>query len=319
MRYVLRADASQSIGSGHVMRSSAIAEELIARGEQVIFVGQISKIPWLAFRINSLGFSEIYSGAREFKSNAACDVLILDSYILRVGEGFIQPSKWRAIVTIADEITPAYEANLVIRPGLSTHLEAKAGTKVLAGPKYIPFRNSIQKAEKSKDRKSILEILVVGGGTDLFGFISAIHEELKGLADGFHASIFTNNNELGNLDSRFTVVPIGSELDDYAMNADLVFTTASTTSLEFIAREVAVGIGCAVDNQEQYYESLSTFGVAAPIGRFVESNWQIDHAKIAELVHSDGIREDLRRNCSGLIDLGGAGRIVDEILKLSSN
>ena len=39
MRYVLRADASESIGAGHVMRSSAIAEELIARGENVVFVG----------------------------------------------------------------------------------------------------------------------------------------------------------------------------------------------------------------------------------------------------------------------------------------
>ena len=128
-----------------------------------------------------------------------------------------------------------------------------------------------------------------------------------------------NDKELSNIDSRFTVVSIGSQLHDYAKNADFVFTTASTTSLEFIAREVAVGIGCAVDNQEEYYESLSAFGVAAPIGRFVEGDWQIDHTKIAELVHSGGIREGLRRNCSGLIDLGGAGRIADEISKLASN
>ena len=65
---------------------------------------------------------------------------------------------------------------------------------------------------------------------------------------GFHANIFTNNNKLENLDSRFTVVPISPEFDDYAMNADLVFTAASTTSLEFIAREVVFGIGCTVDN-----------------------------------------------------------------------
>ena len=319
MRYVLRADASQSIGSGHVMRSSAIAEELIARGEEVVFVGQISEIPWLAWRINTLGFSEIHSVEKEFISNPEGDVLILDSYVIPVDEAFIQPNKWRAIVAIADELTPAYESNLIIHPGLSTHLEAKAGAKVLAGPKYIPFRSSIQKSERSEYRKSLLEILVVGGGTDLFGFVVAICEELKGVTEGFHASIFTNNNELSNLDSRFTVVPIGSAFDDYAMNVDLVFTTASTTSLEFIAREVAVGIGCAVDNQEEYYESLSTFGVAAPIGRFVAGHWQIDHTKIAELLHSAVIREDLRRNCSGLIDLGGARRIVDEILKLSPN
>ena len=316
MRYVLRADASRSIGSGHVMRSSAIAEELITRGEDVIFVGRISDIPWLVFRINGLGFTEIHSSTKEFISNPERDVLILDSYVVPVGEAFIQPNKWKLIVSIADELTPAYKANLIIHPGLSTHWVAKAGVKVLGGPKYIPFRSSIRKTDKNEEKGSILKILVVGGGTDLFGFVAAICEELKGIADNFHANIFTHNIELGNLDSRFTVVPIGSELDDHAVNVDLVFTTASTTSLEFIAREVAVGIGCAVDNQEEYYESLSYFGVAAPIARFVEGNWQIDHAKIAELVHSGGIREELRRNCAGLIELGGAGRIVDEILKL---
>ena len=61
MRYVLRADASQSIGAGHVMRSSAIAEELIARGEDVIFVGQISDLPWVEERIASLGFTHIHN------------------------------------------------------------------------------------------------------------------------------------------------------------------------------------------------------------------------------------------------------------------
>ena len=316
MRYVLRADASQSIGAGHVMRSSAIAEELIAWGKDVVFVGQISDIPWLAVRINALGFSEIHSEEKEFSSNSERDILILDSYVVPVDDPFIQPNKWRAVVSIADELTPTYGANLIIQPGLSTHLVTKAGVNILAGPKYIPFRSSIRKTEKKEDKESILEILVVGGGTDLFGFVAAICEKLKEIEGNFHARIFTNNIELGNLDSRFTVLPLGSELDDHAMNVDLVFTTASTTSLEFIAREVTVGIGCALDNQEQYYESLSTFGVAAPIGRFVQGNWQIDHIKIAELAHSSVLREDLRRKCAGLIDLGGAGRIAEEILRL---
>ena len=47
MGYVLPTDASPTIGSGHVMRSSAIAEELIAWGEKVVFVGQISNLLWV--------------------------------------------------------------------------------------------------------------------------------------------------------------------------------------------------------------------------------------------------------------------------------
>ena len=61
MRYVLRADASQTIGAGHVMRSSAIAEELIARGKEVLFIGKISNLPWVENRISGLGFTEIHS------------------------------------------------------------------------------------------------------------------------------------------------------------------------------------------------------------------------------------------------------------------
>ena len=88
MRYVLRADASESIGSGHVMRSSAIAEELIARGENVVFVGQISDLPWVEERIASLGFTQIHNNPGDFNSNPNSDVLLLDSYEISASDDF---------------------------------------------------------------------------------------------------------------------------------------------------------------------------------------------------------------------------------------
>ena len=316
MRYVLRADASQSIGSGHVMRSSAIGEELIRRGEEVIFVGKISDVPWLASRINNLGFSQVLLKEAKFSSNPETDVLILDSYIIPLEEEFIQKVKWKSIVLIADRLTPAYPAQLVIRPGLTFHQESVSNNKVIGGSRYIPFRKSIQRNKLGLISKEILEILVVGGGTDSFNFAGAVCEVLKNTQGDFHVSIFTNRVELAGLDSRFTAISIGSELDRYAANCELVFSTASTTSLEFIAREVAVGIGCAVDNQKEYYQALSSAGVAVPIGEFAEKVWKINEAKINELVNSDDFRKTLREKCSGLIDLLGAERIVDEILKL---
>ena len=89
MRYVLRADASQSIGAGHVMRSSAIAEELIARGDDVVFVGQISGLPWVEERIGTLGFTQIHNNPGDFNSNPNSDVLLLDSYEIPVSDDFI--------------------------------------------------------------------------------------------------------------------------------------------------------------------------------------------------------------------------------------
>lgn len=315
MRYVVRADASQSIGSGHVMRSSAIAEELIVRGKEVIFVGGFSDVPWLSARMYNIGFSQILSHSRDFKPNPMTDVLIVDSYILPIGDEFLLQKRWKAIVSIVDETTPDYKANLIIHPGLSIDWMQMRSTKVLSGPNYIPFRKSIKK-NTDKINAGVLEILIVGGGTDQFNFVENVVQTLNKIQADFQARIFTNRKELTRPDSRFSFVPIGSELDLYAETADLVITTASTTSLEFIAREVAVGIACAVDNQEEYYKTLSAAEVALPIGRLIDGRWEMVESNIIELIGSKECRQRLRQKSANLIDLEGAARIVEEILKL---
>jgi spore coat polysaccharide biosynthesis predicted glycosyltransferase SpsG len=316
MRYILRADSSLKIGSGHVMRSSAIAEELIARGEEVIFVGDCSEIPWLALRIDSLGFSQILQTSREFIADSQTDVLILDSYTISVRDEFIQRDRWRAIIAIVDESTPAYEADLIIHLSLFKNQKPKSNSIFLTGPKYIPLRKSIKKRISQIKDKAAPVILVVGGGTDTFNFVEAICIELKKFEYQFHALIFSNKELLSQLDPRFTNVPMGSQLDVWATTADLVFTTASTTCLEFIAREIPVGIGCAVDNQAEYYWFLSSTGLAMPIGRFRNHEWSLDQSKMADLVRSSELREVLRQKSAGMFDLKGTERIVDEILKL---
>ncbi len=316
MRFILRADASQTIGSGHVMRSSAIAEELLARGHEVIFIGALSDIPWLVMRIYDLGFSQILSSSSEFISNPATDVLILDSYIVPTDEKFVQQNNWKSVITIVDEVTPEYEADLMIHPGLSAEWIRAKSNKILSGPKYIPLRKSIRKNQGNEIDGGNPEILIIGGGTDTFNFVGAVSGALMKIQENFHARIFTGNIGLIQQDSRFDSVPIGSELDECASTVDLVLTTASTTSLEFIAREVAVGIGCAVDNQEECYEALSSMGVAVPIGRRDKEGWQVNQSILAELVKSKELRRFLRQSCAGLIDLNGSARIVDEILKL---
>jgi spore coat polysaccharide biosynthesis predicted glycosyltransferase SpsG len=120
----------------------------------------------------------------------------------------------------------------------------------------------------------------------------------------------------GDLDERFSVFEVGLNLDLVANSVDLIFTTASTTSLEFLARGTAVAIGCAVDNQELYYKELSNADYAAPIGEFLNNEWHLDAKLIQELVSSKTLRGNLKANSAGLIDLNGAKRIVDEILKL---
>jgi spore coat polysaccharide biosynthesis predicted glycosyltransferase SpsG len=315
MRFVFHADASKVIGSGHVMRSSAIAEEVISRGFPAVFVGNISGLPWVTTRIKNLGFSQILENSSEFNPNKHDDILIIDSYNIPTSKEFLQQDKWRAIVSIFDEFTPDYACDLRIHPGLTKVWSKSSAVKTLSGPKYIPFRKSIRNPEYIKTREG-LEVLVVGGGSDTCGFVAAVQNVLAGLTEEFRATMLTNSVTTLDLDERFSVSEIGSNLDLHASKTDLIFTTASTTSLEFLALGKAVAVGCAVDNQYLNYDELSRGKYAIPIGKFLNSAWTLDATAIQELVTSESLRATLRKHSQDLIDFKGAERIVDEIVKL---
>jgi spore coat polysaccharide biosynthesis predicted glycosyltransferase SpsG len=318
MRYIIHADASQSIGSGHVMRCSAIAEELIARGEDVIFVGQISELPWVEKRIAILGFSQIYTDSREFISNPVTDVLLLDSYHIEVDNPFIDSKKWLHIVVIVDELTPAFACDLKIHPGLDPSWFKDSSIPILAGPKFIPLRASLSENTSVTDKKSgILKIVVVAGGSDPYNVVLEISKILAGFSETFEAYLFTNSAVNFNLDGRFRFCKIGLSLEEVSRDADFILTTSSTSSLEFIAQGHCVGIICAVENQKQYYVQLGHLGVAAQIGeRNKSTGWSFKTETIHMLLTDSKFRAKIKNDAYGLIDFMGAKRIVDALMSL---
>ena len=318
MRYVLRADASQSIGAGHVMRSSAIAEELIARGEDVVFVGRISDLPWVEERIASIGFANIYDNPNDFFSNNRSDVLILDSYEISINDNFIALENWLNVVAIVDELTPNYNCSLRIHPSLDSSWIGESKVPILAGPQYVPFRTSLfKKIARTVQDPRKLKIVVVAGGSDPHNLVLEIAKALAKFPEPFEAYLFSNSSSAVALDDRFHYLEIGSMLDEVSSDADLVLTTSSTSSLEFIARGFCIGVACAVDNQRQYYDSLGQLGVATQIGfRDPSLGWCLDIETIHKLVTLPDFRESTVKNAIGLIDFDGASRIVDSIKDL---
>ena len=300
------------------MRSSAIAEELICRGEDVTFVGQIYDLNWVKERVASLGFTRVYSDPSEFTSNPSSDVLILDSYEIRRSDPFIAQQNWCHIIAVVDDITPNYSCTLRVHPGLDSDWTGNSKTRILAGPRYIPFRSSLANNIYFANQEiHKLKIAVVAGGSDPFNLVYEITKILKTFPDDFEVVLFSNSNLDSNLDPRFRYFELGQEFDEITKDVDLVLTTASTTSLEFLARGLCVGIACAVDNQKQYYKILGELGVASQFGfRNSENKWILDKQKIYSLITSNELRENFKLNAKGLIDFKGAKRIVDVITNL---
>jgi UDP-2,4-diacetamido-2,4,6-trideoxy-beta-L-altropyranose hydrolase len=313
MRVVLRADASSTIGIGHVMRSLAILEELRTRNVKLVFIGKIQDSDWLDTKISGFGFDEILSNENDFTPSVKSDILVLDSYTISVDNPFITNPDWKKVVILCDELTPSYLGDLYIHPGLEANWFRLTNRKILFGNNFIPLRKTIK---KNKIHNSSLRIVIVGGGTNPSNFVENVASILSQSSADFEAICFTPTELKVTLDSRFTRLSTGVDLDVYANSANLAFTTASTTGLEFIAREIACGVGCAVDNQKQYYDVFTKNEVGYPIGTIKNSTWNLDKVAILSLLNSQDLRNRLVERCRDFIDLEGSTRIVDEILEL---
>jgi spore coat polysaccharide biosynthesis predicted glycosyltransferase SpsG len=297
------------------MRSSVIAEELISQGKKVVFLGEITDLPWITKRISNLGFSQVLSASDNLISDPENDVLIVDSYTLAVNDPFIQQKNWKAVVAVLDGYSPPYISNLIIQLSLNDVEVNKFNTKTLFGPRYIPIRKTLKENTKLEEN-DVLNILVAGGGANTFDFAITIANALEKISTTFNANVLTDSIIPKSFDSRFVFTPIGEKYDELTVSADLAFTTASTSCLELIAQGVPIGIGCAVKNQEQYYWDLSVLEIAAPIGKFESGEWKIDTEIIRNLVNSKTLRKKLHLKAVGLIDFEGGKRIAEEILKL---
>ena len=315
VRFVFRADASTEIGTGHVMRIFGLLEELVLQRYQVVFIGDVSEVKWIYERIKAIDAAKFFLMESEFTINKLTDILIVDSYQYPVNSNFLEIEKWKFVIVFFDEHTPNYRASLKIHPGLRKICSEISDTKIISGPDFIPFRKTISRISPDADAKKLV-ITVVGGGIDKFNFVPEIAKTIAKVQGNFEVNFFTNELNSIKPDPRFNIFPIGSQLDLIGNKSKLVFTTASTTCLEFIARGCAVGICSTAMNQKQYYELLPVLGVAAPIGEIINGVWKLDLVVIEKLIVSKDYRDVYTRNSSNLIDLGGARRILNEIISL---
>jgi spore coat polysaccharide biosynthesis predicted glycosyltransferase SpsG len=315
MRLVFRADASPDIGTGHVMRCSSIAEEALARNIPCIFVGSMGGISWIDDRLSSLGIP--VCTVSNFTELGDSDLLIIDSYSQETQIDLLERNNWISKIAIIDEATPPQKADLYIHPGLDCKWFHGDRNNLIFGSKFIPLRKSIKKRLPSFD-DHLENVVVFGGGADTFGFAQEMSRLLTPLPGFSKVSFFSSAFQtIEKNDSRFRVFDFGPLLDVELDKADLVFTTASTSSLEIVAREIPVGIACAVENQHPYYRALQDSHVAEQIGvRTATGTWNLDSKKIQSLISDPLVRNEIKMANNNFIDLGGASRIVDAITSL---
>lgn len=314
MRIIFRADASRKIGSGHVMRSSILAEEAVSRGHECIFIGQIDDLYWVESYVSQLGYTRIFRSEDQYVPNKETDTLVLDSYSINPSSRFVSRDIWKQIVCISDLLTPPYNSDIELRPGFSTEYVGGAGRRILTGPEYVLVRKGTKKSLRLERSGLPLKVLIVGGGSDPFGFVEAICKLLPDLNLSLEVHIFGDRVFTESKFCVFITHHFGVSLDLVAEGVDVVLSTASTSSLEFIARELPCGIVCAVNNQKELYDQLGELSYALPLGGLdPNGTWNFNLKNLMRLLSIIEVRDQIRTTISGLVDLKGPSRVLDEI------
>jgi spore coat polysaccharide biosynthesis predicted glycosyltransferase SpsG len=324
-RYVFRADASDQMGSGHVMRVYSIIEKMLEENLDVILVGNIVGLPWLTELLDQMIGKIKLIEKENFVFNPMQDVLIIDSYTIKPNDDFLKKENWFKIVALVEIGTPKYLADLYIHCGTNKQIGLEFGisdNRLKSGLNYIPIRKSLKEIRFRLNEVNALDqikILVVGGGTDPLGFVPKVARELIKLDEQFQAILFSNaRNLLHMLDSRFIQRNIGSDLEKYLIDSDLVLTLSGTSSWEFLSCGFPLGIALGFDNQRDNFKFQTHNKIAIGIGNFsLVGGFNFNFENIRRLVKDRELRQELSQTALTKVDGFGVARILDEILKLN--
>jgi spore coat polysaccharide biosynthesis predicted glycosyltransferase SpsG len=239
MRVVFRADATPSIGTGHVMRCWALAEEFAARGWEISWQGAI-EVPWLAAALAGAGWPVSILEAIE------ADLVVVDSYTL--GRAYRQRLLDRGIRVLAivdshhQELGPG---TLWVNPG--PPMAMPSSPRFLNGPEYVLIRSEIRALRALRMSAGLPEgVTVLLGGTDFAG----IGELVDGLdlPGQVYAGPGTGSGR------GVTWMPGGPGLLRRAACSRLVISAAGVSSWEMLHVGVPLALILAADNQQGNYE-----------------------------------------------------------------
>lgn len=185
MKIVMRADASVSIGTGHVMRCLTLAEALRERGAEVLFVCREEPghccdiILGRGFQVARLAATGPFSDERDAEQtvlamDGRADWLIVDHYgIGAEWERRLRPQAGR-IMAIDDLANRRHDCDLLLDQNLFDDMSARyrglapADCRLFLGPRYALLRDEFIAARRTLRERdgAVRRILLFFGGSD---------------------------------------------------------------------------------------------------------------------------------------------------------
>jgi UDP-2,4-diacetamido-2,4,6-trideoxy-beta-L-altropyranose hydrolase len=329
MKVLLRADASVTQGTGHVMRVLTLGDELAAAGHDVHLASAASNIPWLENLVSSKPFARhsvsAHSLDAELIEQIAPDWVVVDSY--EIPSSSIGAARTHArVLAIVDGDDRGIEADLYLDHNVGAerlNWPANVAERMLAGSDFALVRRAIRDVKRVDPWKfstGTPRVLAVLGGSDPTGMIVDVARALCAVARDLTATLVcapawrAEVNDIVGDKPNFTVVEPTDELPKLLARTDIAISAAGTSSWELCTLAIPSILIEVVDNQTEGLREMTSRGLVvglspATLGRDAiapEITRQVDR-----LIDGEDARRALSNTCAKNFDGKGSVRVVE--------
>jgi len=233
---VLRADASDLIGVGHVMRSLALGEALLDAGFDVV-LASVDLPAGMREEARKCGITVVDLQCEPFGSDDAIATLALNGAVLVI-DGYkfereffeILENRATNFAVIDDNVeTKALSPSVVINqnphatPEMYAHLSGSP--KLLLGLQYALLRREVREVAKLSVVPVAKKVFVAMGGSDFLKLTSPIVDELKDLDIEICVAIGPTNSQRQQIEETVMSIPRSRVI----FQADYILELASSS------------------------------------------------------------------------------------------
>ena len=335
----IRADGNDVIGLGHLMRCISIAEELISRNQEVVFIlandSDESLLKSKGFSFHKLScFGEQGWDSNEVvkwvKQNH-CDTLLLDTYRIDV-QDFDILSQIPNVIYLDDMYAFDYRCDCLINynmEAIDKYPISSYERKMYLGADYFPLRKEFCQESNRAIAMNVERVLITTGSTDVYEIALRIMQHLvpkyitidffllegKYYQDAYKEKISAFASGYKNA----KILSWGQNMAKIYNQMDLVISPGSTSIYEALSMNVPCISYEFADNQHEQCYIMDKLHMVPCLGNLREMD--VKEYKCLVEVFEKQLEYERRREQSQLfsprLDKGGTKRIVDVIMGMS--
>ncbi len=328
---VIRVDAGQTAGLGHMTRCTALAQAWSARGGHVVFAtagapdAVVGELELQGFVVDRLPDDPGSARFEERLTPFSGAWVVLDGYAFSADQTRLRQAGHPVLAIDDLAQLDRYDVDVILNQNVHAgdlQYPTAPETKVLLGTRYALLRREfIAHGPKATLRPGrARRILVTLGGSDRFNQTAKVLNGLSLLSEPFEATVVvgaanthakTLTEEAKRQGDRVRILKNPTNMPELMAWADIAVAAAGSTSWELAFMGLPTLAMTLSDNQRPVAVKLDAIGVSRSLG------WRDDvtAATIAKAVNAllddEAARHAMSSRGRELVDGRGADRVVD--------